>query len=165
MTALRLKPADYFTIFIIVVFAVALVEASEWVLRASILVLVLGSVGLVLGITQLALDMRRRQKQMVSTAPVYETPSFDDADPKLVSRNSLIIWGWLVGLVLAVPIVGLPVALTGFVFIYAWKYGASWWLAAILATLNAMFIYGIYVRLMHVYWPWSLLDLTLDKYF
>ena len=165
MKALGLKPSDFLTIFIIVVFAVALIEASEWVLRASILVIVLGSAGLALAIAQLALDLYRRKKQIASTAPIYETPSFDDADPKLVSRNSLIIWGWLVGLMLSIPVVGMPVALTGFVFLYAWKYGAAWWLAAFLAALNAAFIYGIYVRLMHVYWPWSLLDMLLDKYF
>src|SRR3546814_9366280 len=53
----RPRPADLFTLFIIVVLAAALIIASEWVLRASVLVLVLGSVGLAAAIAQLIADV------------------------------------------------------------------------------------------------------------
>lgn len=161
MRAIHFRLSNLFTVFIILVFAGALIEASEWPLRASIIVLVLGSAGLALAIAQLVLDLRR--PVTVATAkPIYEVPSFDKADSQLLSRDSLEIWAWLIGLVCAIPIVGLPVALTAFVFLYARTYGASWGMSAFLAALVAGFIYGIYVRLMYVYWPPSLLGKFID---
>ena len=48
-----------FTVFIGVVMAGALWFAREWPIRASIGVLVLGSIGVVLAIWQLLLDLRK----------------------------------------------------------------------------------------------------------
>ncbi|MFT5539256.1 MAG: hypothetical protein ACI82H_000773 [Alphaproteobacteria bacterium] len=84
-------------------------------------------------------------------------PTIQDTDPKSTLWGTLEIWGWMLGLVLAVPIVGLAVGLPLFVLIYTKFYGASWRLGLILSGLIAAFIFGVYVQIMHVYWPDSLL--------
>ena len=153
----RPRPADLFTLFIIVVLAAALIIASEWVLRASVLVLVLGSVGLVAAIAQLIADVFFRAPETPRSGPQYDIPAFDEADSKLASRGSLEMWAWLFGLLAVIPIIGMPIALCLFVLVYARLYGASWLIALFLTVLIGGFIYGIYVQLMHVYWPDSLL--------
>ncbi len=153
---MRFKPGDFFTLFIIVVLAIAVYVASSWELRASIIVLVLGSFGLVMATAQLAMDLRGG-----NTAPKpklqYELPSFEDADPRATLWGSLEIWAWLIGLVVAIQIIGLPLSLPLFVVVYGRAYGAGWGISTFLGLLIAAFIFGVYMQIMHVYWPETLL--------
>lgn len=158
----RFKTSDLFTVFIIAAIATAVIVASEWTLRASVLILVLGSAGLLLAIAQLFVDTYHRAPDKVVSGPQFEVPSFDDADPKLLTKSTLEIWLWLVGLVCAIPIIGMPIALTLFVLVYCKIYGGSWLVSLFSAGLVALFIWGIYIHLMHVYWPDSLLGRYID---
>ena len=159
---LRFKSSDLFTLFIIAIIAGALIMASEWILRASVLILVLGSAGLVLAIVQLFMDTFHRAHDAPVETPQFEVPSFDEADPKMVTKSTLEIWLWMVGLVCAIPIIGMPIALTLFVVVYCKVYGGSWLVSLFSAALVAIFIWGIYIHLMHVYWPASLLGRYID---
>lgn len=158
----RFKTSDLFTVFIIAIIATALIVASEWTLRASVLILVLGSAGLLLAIAQLFIDIYHRAPDKVVAGPQFEVPSFDDVDPKLLTKSTVEIWLWLVGLMCAIPIIGMPVALTLFVLVYCKIYGGSWLVSLFSAGLVALFIWGIYIHLMHVYWPDSLLSRYVD---
>jgi hypothetical protein len=53
--------------------------------------------------------------------------------------------------------VGLPITLTAFVFLYVIAYHGSWRIGLLLSALVAAFIFGIYEEIMHVYWPESYL--------
>lgn len=161
MQKLNFRKADLFTVFIIAMLVTALLMSRDWPLRASILVIVLGLVGLALAIAQLVLDLRRPSSK-AGNKPTYEVRNFNDADPALASKGSLEMWSWLVGLVCSIPVLGLPVTLTVFVFLYAKIYGASWKMAAFMGMGTALFIYGLYVELMDVYWPPSLLGRVFD---
>lgn len=154
---MRLTPRNLFTIFIIVVLVAAVVVASSWTLRASIVILALGSVGVVLATAQLLIDVFGAAPAGPKRAPVYELPTEEDPDPRSTFWGSVEIWGWLIGIVLAIPLVGLPIALTAFVFLYVVAYGGSWRVGVFLAALVAAFIFGIYEQIMHVYWPESYL--------
>lgn len=156
---MRFGIKDAFTVFVILVLVAAVVIASEWTLRASIIVLVLGSVGAVLATAQLLVDCLGRARAEGRPKPklAYELPSFEEPDPGAVARGSLEIWAWLIGLVAGIYVVGLPLALTLFVFSYVVSYGGSWKAGAILAGLIAAFVFGVYENIMHVYWPDSLL--------
>jgi hypothetical protein len=158
----RFKTSDLFTVFIIAMIATALIMASEWTLRASVLILVLGSAGLVLALAQLFIDTFHRKADMPEAVPQFEVPSFDDVDPKMLGKSTLEIWAWLVGLVCAIPIIGMPIALTLFVVVYCKVYGGSWLVSLFSAGLVALFIWGVYIHLMHVYWPDSLLGRYID---
>ncbi len=155
---MRFRAADLFTVFVIFVLGGAVIWASHWPLRASIIILALGSLGVVMATAQLLLDMFRREAVGRSARkPTYELPGFDERDVRLQVRGVLEIWAWMIGLVLAVPIVGLPVAVPLFVLTYALFYGADWKVAVLLTALISAFIFGVYNQIMHVYWPDSLL--------
>lgn len=154
---MRFRASDLFTVFIILVLAGAVIVASGWVLRASIIILVLGSIGVVLATAQLAVDVFMRREARPAPNLKFELPMFDAPEPGAALKGSLEIWAWLLGLLAAIPLFGLPLALPLFVLVYTRFYGASWWLAALLTALIGGFIVGIYNEIMHVYWPDSVL--------
>lgn len=164
---MKIKACDLFTVFVIALLVAAVTIASEWQLRASIIILVLGSIGAVFATAQLVLDVTRRGRDStaMSARPTMELPNFEDADPKATLWGTLEIWAWLLGLVVLIHVTGLALALPFFVLIYALFYGARWWLAGALALAIAAFVFGIYDQIMHVYWPESILgDLFLDEW-
>ncbi len=162
-----LRLSDLFTLFIIALLGSAVYIASGWDLRASIIVVLLGSIGVVFATAQLALDIYgRRAGDRPKRKLEMELPSFQDSDPRATFWGTLEIWGWMIGLLAAIKVVGLPFALPIFVVIYARWYGASYRMALFLGLLLGGFIFGVYQQIMHVYWPESILgDLFLDELF
>ena len=157
MSGLTFKAKDLFTLFIGAAMAGAMVVAWDWPLRASIIVLVLGSLGILLVGAQLVLDLTRARGDAPEEKPALELPSFDDGETTSTPWGILEVWAWLLGLLVTILLVGLPLGLCLFVFLYAKVYGAGWWLSISLALMIAVFEYGIYDRIMHVYWPEPLL--------
>jgi hypothetical protein len=141
-----------FTLFIGVVMAAALWFARDWPIRASIGVLVLGSIGVVLAIWQFALDAGK------SAAPV-ERSQFEM--PIAESENkwgNVEIWSWIVGFYLLIVTIGFPIAVPLFVLVYSKFYGARWQLAAMLSAIAWSFVYGVFEKILHVPWPTPLLQ-------
>lgn len=151
------RASDLFTLFIIGLLVAAVVVASQWILRASVIILVLGSIGAVLATLQLVVDVFGRAPAATTAAPQYELPSFDTGDARQTFWRVIEIWAWLLGLLAAIPLIGLPVALPLLVLVYIRFYGGSWIVALSLAALIVVFIYGVYQQIMHVYWPDSYL--------
>lgn len=153
---MRFRPADLFTIFIGLAILAAMIAAWDWPLRASIIVLVLGSAGLVMVAAQLILDLSRSRKPAPEARPAFEVPSFEEGGAEALPRGALEVWCWLIGLLLAILAVGLPAALVLFVFLYMKSYGAGWLPSLGMAAAIAGFEYGVYDRIMRVYWPEAL---------
>ncbi len=147
-----MRARDLFTVAIAAVIAGALITAWSWPLRASIIILVLGSIGLVLVVGQLALDYGRTDRETAKKLD-FEIPSIEVADAKAVRRGTIEIWGWLFGLLITIKVIGLPVTLPLFVFAYAKVYGAGWLISIVLAAFIGGFEYGVYEQIIHVYWP------------
>ena len=147
-----------FTLVIGLGLAFAVVTAWSWPVRASIIVLTLGGVGLVLALIQLILDMMpARSGSLAGGGTVLDTPQVESN-----SRWGILeIWGWIVGLFLAIHIVGFMAAAALFTFAYARVYGARWRLAFALGALAWGFLYGIFEKILHVPWPESLLNMFL----
>jgi hypothetical protein len=145
----------FFTLVLGLVPVMALVMAKEWPVRASIVVLFLGSLGVILGLVQLLLDF----KAVRSGAAAPQRPTFDTEAMQHEGRwGSLEIWGWLAGLFAAVHLIGFLAALPLFVFLYAKVYGARWATALILGGATFGFLYGVFEQILHVPWPKPLLQ-------
>lgn len=156
---MQFRLSDLFTVFVIAVLAGAVAVASQWQLRASIIILVLGSLGVVLATAQLVMDLFFRASAKAAEAtPKMELPSFDNADPKATFHGTLEIWAWLLALLALIKLIGMQFALPVFVVAYTRFYGASWRLGLLLAALIAAFIFGIYDNIMRVYWPEFMLE-------
>ena len=138
------------TLFFGLLLAFALIGAWQWPVRASIIVLLLGSVGLILALAQLVADFKALGLKGASVA----APRFDLAPIEAEGRwGSLEIWAWLIGLFVAIHVIGFPVALPLFVFLYCKIYGGGWLLSFTLSVLTLGFLYGVFEQVLHVPWP------------
>lgn len=143
-----------FTSLVGLVIAEALWISRDWPLRASMVILLLGGVGLVLAAAQLSIELRAARSGEGQPA----RPSLEIVPAAPAGRwATLEIWAWLWGLFFAIHLIGFPVALPLFAFLYAKVYGARWPLAVVLAIGIWGFIHGIFEVLLHVPWPRPLL--------
>ena len=146
------------TLFFGLVIAFALIVAWEWPVRASIIILLLGSVGLILVLAQLVTGF----KALGSTGVGVVRPTFDLAPIEAEGRwGNLEIWAWLIGLFAAIHVIGFPVALPLFVFLYCKTYGGGWLLSLVLSSLTLGFLYGVFEQVLHVPWPEPLVGVLL----
>jgi hypothetical protein len=146
------------TLFFGLVIAFALLVAWEWPVRASIIILLLGSVGLILVLAQLVFDF----KAVGVKGAFVARPTFDLAPIEAEGRwGSLEIWAWLIGLFASIHVIGFPVALPLFVFLYCKTYGGGWLLSLTLSLLTLGFLYGVFERVLHVPWPEPLVGVLL----
>lgn len=146
------------TLFFGLVIAFALIVAWEWPVRASIIILLLGSVGLILALAQLVLDFKTLGAKGVGVA----RPTFDLAPIEAEGRwGSLEIWAWLLGLFATIHVIGFPLTLPLFVFLYCKTYGGGWLLSLVLSSLTFGFLYGVFEQVLHVPWPEPLVGVLL----
>jgi hypothetical protein len=139
-----------FTSVIGVVLLGALYVAKDWPFRASIIILLLGGVGVILICVQLAADYRSmRMEGSKIVRPTFEVQSIEHQG----RWGSLEIWAWLWGLFFAIHLIGFTVALPLFVFLYVKLYGGSWLTTIALTAVTWGFLYGIYDYLLSVPWP------------
>ena len=132
------------------VILLALLVAKDWPIRASIVILLLGSIGITLAFAQLVLDFKTLRGK--SSKP--QRPTFEVAALEHQSRwGSLEIWAWLWGLFFAIHLIGFIIALPLFVFLYVKLYGGRWLTAFILTAGTWGFLYGIFEEVLHVPWP------------
>jgi hypothetical protein len=141
-----------FTLFIGIVMAAALWFAREWPIRASIGVLVLGSLGVVLAIWQFALDARKSGLSLERSQ--FEMPLAE----RETKWGNVEIWSWIVGFYLLIVTIGFPLAVPLFVLVYSKFYGAGWALSTMLSAIAWGFVYGIFEKILHVPWPTPLLQ-------
>ena len=146
----RRKEQICFTAFIGLVMLGALFVAKDWPIRASIIIILLGGIGVVLALVQLALDFKAARAEGSKVArPTFEVQAIEHEG----RWGSLEIWAWLWGLFFAVHLVGFPIALPLFVFLYVKSYGGSWLTAIILTAVTGSFLYGVYDYFLNVPWP------------
>jgi hypothetical protein len=139
-----------FTSFIGVVILAALFVAKDWPIRASIVVLFLGSIGIVLAAVQLVLDLKAAGEEAATiTRPMFEVSALEHQG----RWGSLEIWAWLWGLFFAIHLIGMPIALPLFVFLYTKLYGGRWTTSLIFAAGTWGFLYGVFEQVLHVPWP------------
>ena len=139
-----------FTSIVGAVMLAALYVAKDWPIRASIIILLLGGIGVILVLIQFIFDLKdMRSDNSKVLRPTYEVQAIEHQG----RWGSLEIWAWLWGLFFAIHLIGFPIALPLFVFSYVKLYGGGWITALLLTGLTWGFIYGLYDYLLSVPWP------------
>lgn len=147
-----------FTLFVAALLAGAVQVARGWSIRASIIILVLGGIGLALALAQLVLDAKNLRAGKTAQALTMEAPALSAYG----RWGSLEIWAWILGFYAIIHIIGFPLAVPVFVFSYTKVYGGGWLLAALLAALSWGFVYLLFDTLLHVPWPEPLLSVMIS---
>lgn len=146
----RAKEQILFTAFITLIVLAALFVAKDWPIRASIIIFLLGGIGVVLALIQLRLDFKAARVEGANILrPTFEVQAIEHQG----RWGSLEIWAWLWGLFFAIHLIGFPIALPLFVFLYVKLYGGSWLTAIILTAVTSGFLHGVYDYVLNVPWP------------
>lgn len=139
-----------FTLAVGLLLASAVWISRTWPVRASIIVLVLGTAALLLAFLQFFLDL----KGMRFGAAKAEGHFFDAPAVEPDTRwGNIEIWGWIIGFYVMIHVIGFPATVPLFVMLYSKIYGAGWFTAAGLAVMTWGFLYGIFEQILHVPWP------------
>ena len=138
-----------FSLFILLLFVYAVWEASEWGLRARLFPWSVAIPGVVLAILQLNLDFTGLFKRR---APIVSKE--DTETTTLEVRRTLDIVGWIVGLFMAIWLVGFSWAVPLGTFLYL-KVGAreKWPISLVLTLLAWGSFYVVFVYYLHVPFP------------
>lgn len=129
--------------------------SRTWPARASIIILVLGTVALLLAFLQFFLDLKgMRFGASKAEGHFFDAPA---VEPETQWGN-IEIWSWIIGFYLTIHVIGFLAAAPLFVILYAKVYGAGWFTAVGLAAMAWGFLYGIFEHILHVPWPEPLFE-------
>lgn len=142
-----------FTLLVTVILAGAIHVARGWAIRASIIILVLGGIGLALALRQFVSDLQNVSLETPDKVLTMEAPAAQSEG----RWGNLEIWAWILGFYAAIHVIGFLAAAPLFVFSYTKTYGGGWILSLLLGGVAGGFVYILFDVLLHVPWPAPLL--------
>lgn len=160
---MRFQPRMLFTLFMAAIFCLVVFTARGWPLGTRLLPWVVGITMLILSLVQLALDLYRSTRSVYTQRDSAETGDLQidwTISTRLVVRRAANFFGWLVGLVLGIWLLGFFVAVPLFAFFYLKIEAKEGWLLTLLMSGAALlFLIGIFDQILHIHWhqplvPW-----------
>lgn len=130
----------------------ALYSAIDWPLRTALFPRLIGVPLLALALIEMALSAFSTEKRRKGHAVDFELTT--DVDPVVARQRTLAIVGWILGFFVLILLVGFPVGVPLFVFLYLKLAGKEkWGLALALTVLAWVIIDGLFDRLLHIPFP------------
>jgi hypothetical protein len=84
----------------------------------------------------------------------------DDGTRAEVARGAILCFGWILGLLASIAVIGFPASLALFVFGYLlFRAKEKWWVALLTAAVLVGLLYAFFDTVLHVIWPEGLLKL------
>lgn len=151
----RANPAALLTLFIMAVWAAAILHTDTFSAQARLFPLVIGSSALVLCAIQLFLDLFAPGKEgPVDPVDLMDLPVDRDVPAREVAIRASKIFAWLVGLFAGSYVIGLPIAVPLFVFLYiAVRSRPSPWITIAITLVILGVVFGVFHYFIHVPWP------------
>jgi TctA family transporter len=145
-----------FSLFIVVVVALALWESGGWKFRARLFPWVIGFPLVTIALIQLGRDIRELAK--VVKKRVEALTEKKAAEAATVRRRTVRIAGWILGFFAMIWLLGFPVAVPLCTFFYVKVGGAEKWpISLSLAAVSWLFFYGLFIYLLYIPFPEGLL--------
>jgi hypothetical protein len=130
----------------------ALYSSLDWPFRTALFPRVIGVPLLLLALLETALCTFGSEKEREGHAVDFEFTT--DVDPAIARRRTLEIAAWTLGFFGLILVVGFPLAVPLFVFLYLKVVGKERWLLALtLTVLSWLFMEGLFNRLLHIPFP------------
>ncbi len=140
---MRFRPRSFFTLLIIVILGFGILEALNWSLRASILVLTIGSLCWILAVIQFFMELKPQHEAMSSGMDIELT---EDQELTKAPLQALDIWLWLIGCLIMIWLLGLYITIPLWCFLYSLLHGSRWWVALLLALACLGLLWGFFDR-------------------
>ncbi len=135
---------------ILIISAWAVVSAMHWPWKAALFPLVLGIPVFCLAAAEVLWVLLGSTSQN----PLMDVQPSADLPEKVTRSRMLVAIGWMLGLFVAVVLLGFPIAVPLFVFLYVKLQGREGWGLSLVFTLVVWGIfYGLFDRLLHLPFP------------
>ena len=137
----------------------AVIAAWAWPWKASLFPLVIGIPVFVLSAAEAAWIMLGS----TAKAQVQDFQMTQDVPERVALRRTASAAGWIAGFFAAIVLLGFPVAVPLFVFLYLRLQGREGWIFSAVFTAVVWFVfYGLFDRLLHLPFPqgWLLSSLS-----
>lgn len=129
----------------------ALYASLAWPYRTALFPRVIGIPLFILAMTEMALSLNVGRSERQGHAVDFQFST--DIDPALARRRTLLIFSWILGFLLLILLVGFPLAVPLFVFLYLKLAGERWLFSLVMTALSWLFIEGLFDRLLHIPFP------------
>lgn len=149
---MRIRPSLFFILIIMGLSAWGVVTARAWPWKAALFPVVIGVPVFCLAAAELLWDLFGS-----STEARGQTMDFQLSQhlpSEVVVRRTAAISAWILGFLLAILLLGFPIAVPLFVFLYLKIQGQEGWALSSILTATAWgFFYGLFDRLLHLPFP------------
>jgi hypothetical protein len=130
----------------------ALYASLNWPMRAALFPRVIAVPLLLLALAETLLSVRGAEKQREGHAVDFEMTT--DVDPVVARKRTFVILAWIFGFLFLILLVGFPIAVPLFVFLYLKLAGREGWLVTVAITaVSWLFMEGLFNRLLHLPFP------------
>lgn len=146
---MRIKPALFLSLGVMGLSAGAVFAAMAWPWKAALFPLVIGVPVFLLAAAEFCLTALRPESPAQAQAVDFVLSRQVSQD--LAIRRTLVTFGWLGGIFILIVALGFPVALPAFVLLYLKiQAGEGWPLSLTLTAVAGAFVYGLFVRVLHL---------------
>lgn len=144
---LNLRP--FLALAAVLVASYAIYASMYWPFRTALFPRIIGVPLLILALIEMLLSAFRTEKQPEGHAVDFELTT--DVDPVIAQRRTYAIVAWTLGFLALILLIGFPLAVPLFVFLYLKVAGREGWvLTLFLTTLSWLFMRGLFDRLLHL---------------
>ena len=143
---MKFRPSSLLVLSVLVLFTWVIWEARDWQIKARLFPWLIGIPALVLAFIQLFLELTGRGTGRGLDMSI-EGPS---VEPAVERRRTVAIALWILGFFLALYLLGFPVAVPLFIFLYLKADASEKWVTSLLiAGACWAFLYLLFVRTLH----------------
>lgn len=152
---MRFEPSLFFAILMVAVSGLAVLTASKWPFDTALLPLVIGIPMLGLSLLQLirelvyALKSHRRREAPVQAADIQTDWSVPQA---VVVRRAATLFGYLLGLILAIVLLGFFIAMPLCTFLYLKFHGRETWSLSAALAVAVLLLLKAFDQGLHPVW-------------
>jgi hypothetical protein len=130
----------------------ALYASMYWPFRTALFPRIIGVPLLIVALAEMALSAFGTEKQQEGHAVDFEMTA--NVDPVIAQKRTYAIFAWTLGFLALILLVGFPLAVPLFVFLYLKVAGREGWvLTLFLTALSWLFMKGLFDRLLHLPFP------------
>jgi hypothetical protein len=144
-----LKGRIIFCAFLIIVAASAIYMALDWPFKAKLFPLSVSIPLLILASIQLLQLIFGKPETDDSAAVDMEFSS--DVPPEIERRRVISAFSWIVGFIVCVYLIGFPLTIPLFIFVYLkFESGVGWFRTFLSTALTWAIFYGLFEKLVHL---------------
>jgi hypothetical protein len=148
-----------FALFLLIIFAVAVVSGWEWPDIAKIMPVYVAAIpGLIMVSIQLFREMTGWETGRSAAGVDMDDAGNAELDEATARRRTLLFFAWFIGGALGIWLLGIVITLPLLVFLYALVEGGEKWLTSIILGAGAYgLIWGLFEYMLETRWPSGLL--------